>query len=985
MNHEWNQPEIFKGRLKSYQLKGMNWLANLYDQGINGILADEMGLGKTVQSIAFLAHLSESHGIWGPFLIIAPASTLHNWQQEVTRFVPDFKVIPYWGSTQDRKVLRKFWSGSNKESAFHVVITSYQLVVQDSKYFQQINWHYMILDEAQAIKSSNSSRWKSLLVFKCRNRLLLTGTPIQNSMAELWSLLHFIMPTLFDSHEEFNEWFSKDIESHVEKQSSLDTTQLSRLHMILKPFMLRRVKKDVENELSDKIEIKLACPLTNRQKLLYRAIKNKISIDDLLQSSSSSSLPSSGTLASNLMNIVMQLRKVCNHPELFERREVKSPLFICIPAYQMPKLMYREAYAESLSSNKDWLKKKMTIFDCLHIHRSLFNKSKDKHVRSCFSFTRFMNMSPADLTALHRMGFFARWHHYLLLLKIHSVLHYRRFIFPNASSSSSLFFIELNMATSSASLQFSPHLLNLCFTSPINSIYAHCDNVIHFTRETPEHRKCSYNFQKVLSTGSQTWYAVDRSSQYHQMRNVDACYNRQQYNILWNGLPQLSSEFLNDIFVNTSAPGGLMGSTPQPQGYSKISIPSKETLIRDAGKLQVLDKLLTELKMNNHRVLIYSQMTRMIDLLEEFLWHRRHTYIRLDGSSKISERRDMVADFQSREDIFAFLLSTRAGGLGINLTAADTVIFYDSDWNPTVDQQAMDRAHRLGQTKQVTVYRLICEGTIEERILQRALEKSEIQRMVISGGNFAPDVLKPKEVVTLLLDDDDMDRQSRCGGMTKEGSSNSSHSSINSLQQQKKRTRGRPGRPKKIIPPNEVSVVGRSDKEGEGDNKIKSNKIKKAANISVAHAPRSTNATPQLTDDTSMMSASSFVSMPASPRSEISCTSFDIPQSESVIEEESSDSTMLVVDDPHQLPYTTLTSVNPPLKKRGRPKGSVLSRPRGRTGIQRSLCAAELAAVQAAKKATFAAHGYTYTADIPPSFLSKPTTNNNISTNHLNI
>ena len=143
-----------------------------------------------------------------------------------------------------------------------------------------------------------------------------------------------------------------------------------------------------------------------------------------------------------------------------------------------------------------------------------------------------------------------------------------------------------------------------------------------------------------------------------------------------------------------------------------ITIPDRHSLISDAGKLYVLDGLLARLKEGGHRVLIYSQMTRMIDLLEEYMSHRwgryhtvhrhedhdtgcrQHSYMRLDGSSKIHERRDMVADFQSRADIFVFLLSTRAGGLGINLTAADTVIFYDSDWNPTVDQQAMDRAHR---------------------------------------------------------------------------------------------------------------------------------------------------------------------------------------------------------------------------------------------------------------------------------------------------
>lgn len=216
------QPSIFRGSLKGYQIKGMTWLANIYDQGISGILADEMGLGKTVQSIAFLCHIAEKYGVWGPFLIISPASTLHNWQQEMQRFVPDFNVVPYWGSPNERKILRQFWEQKDlhtKDASFHVVITSYQLVVSDYKYFNRIKWQYMILDEAQAIKSSSSVRWKLLLGFNCRNRLLLSGTPIQNSMAELWALLHFIMPTLFDSHEEFNEWFSKDIESHAENKT----------------------------------------------------------------------------------------------------------------------------------------------------------------------------------------------------------------------------------------------------------------------------------------------------------------------------------------------------------------------------------------------------------------------------------------------------------------------------------------------------------------------------------------------------------------------------------------------------------------------------------------------------------------------------------------------------------------------------------------------------------------------------------------------
>lgn len=331
-------------------LLGMTWLANLYDQGISGILADEMGLGKTVQSIAFLCHIAEKYGVWGPFLVISPASTLHNWQQEMARFVPDFNVVPYWGSPNERKILRQFWEQKDlhtKDASFHVVITSYQLIVSDYKYFNRIKWQYMVLDEAQAIKSATSMRWKLLLGFNCRNRLLLSGTPIQNSMAELWALLHFIMPTLFDSHDEFNEWFSKDIESHAENKTGIDEKQISRLHMILKPFMLRRIKKDVENELSDKIEIMVYCPLTIRQKLLYMALKQKIRIEDLLNltrggggSSTTEGHHVDRNFTSNLMNLVMQFRKVCNHPELFERRDAKSPFAMKCEEYVLPRLVF---------------------------------------------------------------------------------------------------------------------------------------------------------------------------------------------------------------------------------------------------------------------------------------------------------------------------------------------------------------------------------------------------------------------------------------------------------------------------------------------------------------------------------------------------------------------------------------------------------------------------------------------------------------------
>ena len=387
----------------------MNWLCSLYDQGINGILADEMGLGKTVQALSFLAYVAETYGVWGPFLVITPASTLHNWQQEIARFVPDFKCVPYWGSPQERKVLRGFWNHENlhtKRSSFHIVVTSYQIVVTDYKYFTRQTWMYMVLDEAQAIKSASSQRWKMLLDFKCRGRLLLSGTPIQNTMAELWSLLHFVMPALFDSHDEFKEWFSKDIEGHVEgTKGKVDEKQMSRLHTLLKPFMLRRIKKDVENELTEKVEVLVYCPLTIRQKLLYTGLKQNIRMEELLAGLGLGSGAATSSMGvSNLMNLVMQFRKVCNHPELFERREPKSPYVFDPPAPVLPKLPFLDPASNMAQSSK------FSIFRSDYVHNCQKKSEYLEVSDSPFSFLSFIDLSPDEFERQH----VSIYHQYLL-------------------------------------------------------------------------------------------------------------------------------------------------------------------------------------------------------------------------------------------------------------------------------------------------------------------------------------------------------------------------------------------------------------------------------------------------------------------------------------------------------------------------------------------------------------------------------------------
>ncbi|KAF9936572.1 putative DNA helicase ino80 [Modicella reniformis] len=788
---EIEQPKMLMCQLKGYQIKGLNWLANLYEQGINGILADEMGLGKTVQSISLMAYLAETQNIWGPFLVIAPASTLHNWQQEFTKFVPDLKALPYWGNVNDRKTLRTIWNRKqiyNKDSPFHVLITSYQLVVTDEKYFQRIRWQYMILDEAQAIKSSSSARWKTLLGFNCRNRLLLTGTPIQNSMQELWALLHFIMPSLFDSHEEFSEWFSKDIESHAENKGTLNEHQLKRLHMILKPFMLRRIKKNVQNELGDKIEIELSCELTARQRALYRGLKEKISVSELLEKASSLDDLDS---VDSLMNLVMQFRKVCNHPELFERADVVSPLALCTfsqtlsiaregddlsvayttrnpISYTIPKHLYRGGGVLRIPSDQSkvgtdtkYLHNLMNIWTPDYIAQSMLEGEKEGSSSSsgAFSFLRFSDYSPAQASKISQSHLLDRFVQHLETAELRSRrgygLGHARWDDDNEDddgeypgSTFAKFLIRETMDPFSLSNQSL-----LTHAEQLSHVLAKSELGEYLPMLQPACRPKTVA-PPIEMICSDRGFLVDQQ---------DQLFNPRIRHLLL-GVPEFQTESKSQVDVGpmmdlwrVNHGRGLLGEPSLSMGYSTIEVPQMKQLVMDSGKLAVLDKLLVELKAGGHRVLVYFQMTRMIDLMEEYLTYRQYKYLRLDGASKISDRRDMVTDWQTRPEIFIFLLSTRAGGLGINLTAADTVIFYDSDWNPTVDQQAMDRAHRLGQTRQVTVYRLITRGTIEERILQRAKQKDEIQKVVISGGEFKQNVdFKPREIVSLLLDDDEL-------------------------------------------------------------------------------------------------------------------------------------------------------------------------------------------------------------------------------------
>ncbi|KAM7485121.1 hypothetical protein LguiA_001130 [Lonicera macranthoides] len=465
------QPSCIQGKMRDYQLAGLNWLIRLYENGINGILADEMGLGKTLQTISLLGYLHEFRGITGPHMVVAPKSTLGNWMNEIRRFCPILRAVKFLGNPEERRYTREELLVAGK---FDVCVTSFEMAIKEKTALRRFSWRYIIIDEAHRIKNENSLLSKTMRIFNTNYRLLITGTPLQNNLHELWSLLNFLLPEIFSSAETFDEWFQISGENDQQEV-------VQQLHKVLRPFLLRRLKSDVEKGLPPKKETILKVGMSQMQKQYYKALLQK----DL-------EVVNAGGERKRLLNIAMQLRKCCNHPYLFQGAEPGPP----------------------------------------------------------------------------------------------------------------------------------------------------------------------------YTTG--------------------------------------------------------------------------DHLVTNAGKMVLLDKLLPKLKQRDSRVLIFSQMTRLLDILEDYLLYRGHQYCRIDGNTGGEDRDASIEAFNKPgSEKFAFLLSTRAGGLGINLATADVVILYDSDWNPQVDLQAQDRAHRIGQKKEVQVFRFCTEYTIEEKVIERAYKKLALDALVIQQGRLA--------------------------------------------------------------------------------------------------------------------------------------------------------------------------------------------------------------------------------------------------------
>ncbi|ELQ75812.1 Chromodomain-helicase DNA-binding protein [Trachipleistophora hominis] len=658
--------------LRDYQMEGLNWLLNrwYYKQGC--IMADEMGLGKTVQTVCFVNKVFET-GYQHPVLIVAPLSTLIHWEREFRTWT-DLRILLYHGNNVARDLIYDY-EFYNDGLLFDVLITTYEMVMSGMKHLS-FNFGIGVFDEAHRLKNSHSKAFQSLISLSFNHKILLSGTPLQNNLTELWSLLHFLDPIK-------NESLSYFLESYkLEKSEDVD-----RLKTLLKPVMLRRMKDDVE-KIPIKEETIVEVELTMIQKQFYRAIIEKnLSIFE--------------KESPNLLNVMMELRKCCIHPYLVRGAEEKI-----ISDYKIRRRI-------------DFIKQR----------RMLGEEAEDGFARK-----------------------------------------------DEAGGEVKESRMESGESNKEGSKEENRE--SRLDTPKEKSKERSRDNIAENPREYPEKEREEYpEKQREESPEKQREEYPEKEREEDHGDNPkndvivpitkDGITEGNVANADEHVVPGANNEADNAQAhvagaVNKNTEKCLNGSVrvhgtaeDDAEGAWRRETPTNELtvdeyykiLIQSSGKLVLLDKLLAKLK-GEHKVLIFSQMTRCLDLLSDYLQYKRYKYERIDGGVRGECRQAAIDRFSSAEsDSFVFLLCTRAGGMGINLTSADTVVIFDSDWNPQNDLQAQARCHRIGQTKSVKIYRLITRNTYEREMFDKAGLKLGLDQAILQKNKS----VRKKEHIENLL------------------------------------------------------------------------------------------------------------------------------------------------------------------------------------------------------------------------------------------
>jgi ATP-dependent DNA helicase len=664
------QPKIMTGgTMRDYQLEGLTWMYEICFQGLSGILADEMGLGKTIQTISLIALLREKEGYLGPHLIVAPLSTLSNWVEEFAKWCPSIPVLLYHGDPESRVQLQEKRLTKNLDKLrrptpkFPVVCTSYEMVLRDKNFLSRIDWGFIVIDEGHRLKNFNSQLFQELRKFTSATRLLISGTPLQNNLKELWSLLNFLMPQVFADWEAFESWFDfsdladeEGTEEFIADQKKQELVK--KIHLILQPLLLRRVKADVEHMLPRKREYVLYAPLTEEQTELYNVLSDK----------------TQDTRKYLENKVVEHLTGTKNTPAASERSSPKSkvesdseddvPLAVAVKTKKMKAELENKPATRLNAFERMMINRKGKSISASPAAQPMKRKASDDSQVSSVKSTKSSRASTAGSSTL-------------VTRKAPS----RRPRYVEAEASE-----EDELSDDEFEAKLAQELQGAELTDNDDST---ADPEAKDLAETLELAKREIATKK-----------------------------------LGNPLMQLR--------LVCNSPHNFYN----PWHLTDDDVEADETLVTASGKMLLLDRLLPHLFKEGHKVLIFSQFATQLDLLSGYAHLRSWNVCRIDGSVAQEDRRQQIYDFNHDPEHKLFLLSTRAGGQGINLATADTVILFDSDWNPQQDLQAIDRAHRIGQTRPVVVFRLATKGTVEEDLLLSAEAKRRLEKLVIKKGGF---------------------------------------------------------------------------------------------------------------------------------------------------------------------------------------------------------------------------------------------------------
>lgn len=617
----FKRPYLLTSRLnlREYQEAGVNWLVGMCEKRINGILADEMGLGKTIQTITMLAHLACARNLWGPHLIVVPTSCLVNWEMEFKRWCPAFKVLTYFGSAKRRKLLRQGWS---KQNAFQICITSYQLVVQDAHCFKRKKWYYLILDEAHNIKNWKSLRWQTLLNFNSQRRLLLTGTPLQNNIMELWALMHFLMPTVFASRKEFTYWFQNPLSLMVEGEQDVNQQLVTQLHGIIRPFVLRRLKKDVAKQMPGKFEHVITCKLSRRQRFLYEDFISRSSTRRAMRGSGGGNFMS-------MMNVLMQLRKVCNHPDLFEPRPISSPLDMPSLSMAVPS---RCGFLVDYLSGEDWRTRAVPFWTTNLPTREIngYESYSSQRRKSLYFYDDLSLPLPLDASVSTDAGqTYADKRDIInrlveLAAKRHKYWQQKRLQVAELS--------KLRIELSDQPM-YGHDLIRAC-TLPVFISYA---MEVHVQRAGSRRIRDPWQCSQAMAVMVKD--PLQRIADLQPMVAKAVCYvpkaRARPLQVLYGGSgfaadagEREQPDFvlsrknrMETIEERDLRPLAQQMVDPFYESFKRTQLffPDKRLLQFDCGKLQQLDLLLRKLKTGGHRCLIFTQMSSMLNILEIFL------------------------------------------------------------------------------------------------------------------------------------------------------------------------------------------------------------------------------------------------------------------------------------------------------------------------------------------------------------------------------